>query len=245
MSGQWRAGDLLRRPLGDRCFLLLLPRAVGLQILHPAIAAALQEHAPNRLWSHKKRAITQMIYMACEDRDMRSVIRNAHEHVTGYDEYGDRYHALRPEIFLFQYATYVDALMTASATFGPRLSEDARAQLYSECCDWYRSHGISDRRLPATWGEFTDYFDTACASELHLGTAGAALAEQALHPDTWIVRSLPRAAVRAMQHDRAKELLGIEPASADRLALRTLAGVTRVGFAVSPPWIRRVPQARP
>ncbi|MFB7718670.1 hypothetical protein [Nocardia sp. NPDC056100] len=72
MSGQWRAGDLLRRQLGDRRFLLLLPRAVGLQILHPAIAAALLEHAPNRLWAHKKRAITQMIYMACEDRDMRS-----------------------------------------------------------------------------------------------------------------------------------------------------------------------------
>ncbi|MFF2554537.1 oxygenase MpaB family protein [Nocardia sp. NPDC058058] len=245
MSGQWRAGDLLRRQLGDRRFLLLLPRAVGLQILHPAIATALAEHATNRLWAHKKRAVTQMIYMACADRDMSSVIRNAHEHVTGYDEHGDRYHALRPEVFLFQHATYVDALMTASATFGPRITEDARVQLYSECCDWYRSHGVSDRLLPGTWAEFTEYFDTACATHLHLGTAGTALAEQVLHPDTWIVRSLPRASIRAMQHNRAKELLGIDPTPADQLALRALAAATRAGFALSPRRIRMVQQARP
>ncbi|MEV5394041.1 hypothetical protein [Nocardia farcinica] len=40
--------SLLGRYLGDRRFVLTLPRAVGLQILHPSVAAAIVEHAPPR-----------------------------------------------------------------------------------------------------------------------------------------------------------------------------------------------------
>ncbi len=36
--------SLLRRYLGDRRFLIVLPRAVTLQTLHPMIAASFTEH---------------------------------------------------------------------------------------------------------------------------------------------------------------------------------------------------------
>ncbi|MGV9408993.1 oxygenase MpaB family protein [Nocardia sp. NPDC003693] len=239
-----RAGALLRRHLGDRRFLLMLPRAVGLQVLEPAIAAALTEHAPNRLWEHKKRTINQMIYMAHAERDMRPVIQHAHEHVKGLDAGGRRYHALNPEVFLFQHATYVDALMKASEIFGPAIPAGERARFYDECCAWYRGHGVSDRSLPATWEEFTEYFDAACRDRLRLDPAGAALAEQVLRPDAWIVRRVPRAAVLAMQHDRVAELLGVRVREADRLALRGFAAGVRSSFAVSPRRVRTIPQAR-
>ncbi|MGV9822388.1 oxygenase MpaB family protein [Nocardia xishanensis] len=64
--------NVLRRHLGDRRFALTLPRAVALQVLHPAIAAALREHAPNRLWEHKRRAVGGMINIAYSERDPRS-----------------------------------------------------------------------------------------------------------------------------------------------------------------------------
>lgn len=239
-----RVGALLRRRLGDRRFLLMLPRAVGLQVLHPAIASGLAEHATNRLWEHKKRTLNQMIYMANSGRDMRSVIRNAHEHIKGFDDAGQRYHALHPELFLFQHATYVETLMAAADTFGPPIPESQRAQFYRECCRWYRGHGVSDRGLPETWPEFTDYFDTACREQLRLGPAGEALLGEVLRPDAWIVRRLPRAAVRAMQHERVVELLGLDTGGGDRLALAGVAAGARVVYGLGPRRIRYVPQAR-
>ncbi|WP_336082049.1 oxygenase MpaB family protein [Nocardia sp. SSK8] len=238
------AGELLRRHLGDRRFLLTLPRAVGLQVLHPAIAPALVEHSPTRLWEHKKRAVLQMIYLACASHDTAAAIRFAHEHIKGRDDRGHRYHALHPATFLFQHATYVDALMTAAALFGPALTEQARAELYHQCCHWYRGYGISDRELPATWPEFTAYFTEACATQLRMTPAATELTAQVLRPDAWIVRHLPTGAVRAMQHQRAAELYGLTPRSGDAAALRAVALGARAGFTTAPRRLRVVAQAR-
>ncbi|MEU0539091.1 oxygenase MpaB family protein [Nocardia sp. NPDC005978] len=239
-----RVGPLLSRHLGDRRFLLMLPRALGLQVLDPAIAAALTEHAPSRLWEHKKRTVNQMIYMAHMDRDMAAVIRNGHEHVKGVGDDGARYHALNPEVFLFQHATYVESLLTAAAVFGPPIPESQRVQFYRECCDWYRGYGISDRALPGSLPDFAEYFESACTERLRLTPAGEVLAAQVLRPDAWLARNLPAAAVRAMQHERVAELLGVRVGRADRVALRTVAAGVRLGFAGAPGRICRVPQAR-
>lgn len=239
-----RAGPLLRRHLGDRRFLLLLPRAVGLQVLHPVIASALVEHAPNRLWLHKKRTVSQMIYLAHSGRAADTVIRFGHEHVKGVDDRGQRYHALHPEVFLFQHATYVETLLTAADLLGPPLTGTERDRFYAECCDWYRTFGVSDRLLPPTLRDFTDYFDEACATRLRRGPAADELRDQVLRPDEWIVRHLPAGAARAMQHPRAAALFGLPAHGADAAALRTVALTARAGFTVAPRRIRRVPQAR-
>ncbi|MFE3544748.1 oxygenase MpaB family protein [Nocardia sp. NPDC059177] len=238
------AGALLRERLGDRRFLLMLPRAVGLQVLHPAIAPALVEHSPMRLWEHKKRAVLQMIYLACADHDTAAAIRFAHEHIKGVDDLGRRYHALHPDTFLFQHATYVDTLMTAAEVFGPPLTDESRAELYDQCCRWYRSFGISDRRLPASWPEFTAHFARACREELRMTPAARELAGQVLRPDAWIVRRVPTGVVRAVQHERAAELYGLTPRATDTAALRTFAAATRAGSATAPRRIRIISQAR-
>ncbi|MGW6727361.1 oxygenase MpaB family protein [Nocardia sp. NPDC055029] len=239
-----QAGPLLRRHLGDRRFLLTLPRAVGLQVLHPVIATALREHAPNRLWEHKKRTVSQMIYLAHTGRAADSVIRFAHEHVKGVDDHGHRYHALHPDVFLFQHATYVETLMTAADLFGPALAVDDRDQLYRETRAWYRTYGVSDRLLPLTRPEFTEYFTDACATQLRISPAAHEFRDQVLRPDAWIVRHLPAGAARAMQHPRARTLFGIRPAPADTTALRAVALTARTGFTIAPRRIRYVSQAR-
>ncbi|WP_278262002.1 oxygenase MpaB family protein [Nocardia sp. AG03] len=244
MTHEPAAGPLLRRHLGDRRFLLMLPRAVGLQVLHPAIAPALIEHSSTRLWEHKKRAVLQMIYLACAAHDTAAAIRFAHEHIKGHDDLGHRYHALHPDTFLFQHATYVETLMTAADVFGPALTDETRAELYDQCCRWYRGYGISDRSLPGTWPEFTAYFAEACATRLRLTPAATRLADQVLRPDAWVVRRLPTAAVRAMQHERAVELYGLTPRAGDAAALRAVAVATRAGFTTAPRRLRIVTQAR-
>ncbi|MCP2299487.1 Uncharacterized conserved protein, DUF2236 family [Nocardia amikacinitolerans] len=239
------SASLLHRYLGDRRFALALPRAVALQILHPAIAAGLVEHTHVRLWEHKKRTVSSMITIAYSSRDLRSLIRYGHEHVKGVDDAGRRYHALHPEVFFFQHATYVDTLVTAIETFARPLTALEHERLYAECCDWYDRYGISTRHVPQTWPQFTEYFADACDSMLRRSAHSDRLAAQVLRPDAWIPRRLPDFAVRALQHERARELLDVRSGTADRAALEVYAGTVRTAMAAAPPRIRLVRQARP
>lgn len=68
---------MLRRYVGDRRFLFMLPRAVCLQLLHPAIATGIRDHAllRERIWQHKKRTVTAAVDIAFTEMDMRSFIR--------------------------------------------------------------------------------------------------------------------------------------------------------------------------
>ncbi|MCX5044457.1 DUF2236 domain-containing protein [Aldersonia sp. NBC_00410] len=236
--------SLLWRYLGDRRFVLTLPRAVTLQMLHPAIAAATAEYSltPTRLWLHKKRTVPQLVGMAYSQKETKHFMRYAHEHMKGRDDRGNRYHALNPELFFFQHATYVDTLVTMITTFIRPLASDELEQLYQETCTWYRKYGISDRMVPATWGEFDGYFDDACRSQLRVSEHFEQYRSQVLSPNDWSVRSIPRPVVRALQHDRARELLGITVSRADRNALWAYAYSRRAGAVV--PSIRMSSRAR-
>ncbi|MGK8506250.1 oxygenase MpaB family protein [Nocardia asiatica] len=227
-------GALLRKYLGDRRFALALPRAVALQILHPAIATALSEHVPYRLWLHKRRTVNAMVQIAYSDRDLRSLIHAGHAHVQGVDDSGARYHALRPDVFFFQHATYVDTLFFAIDTFVRPLTPAESLRLYDECVDWYGRYGISTRYMPRTLPEFRDYFDEMCHTALRVSPAALSLAPQVLRPDAWIPRVLPNRVVRAIQHPRARDLLGVPQHRADRHALRLYAVALAAAAGVAP-----------
>ncbi|MEV0044105.1 oxygenase MpaB family protein [Nocardia rhamnosiphila] len=232
--------SLLRRYLPDRRFLLTLPRAVALQILHPAIAASFTEHVHTGLWAHKQRTVDHMIGLACHDHpDPARVIRYAHQHVKGRDHTGARYHALTPNLFHFQHATYVDTLVTAVDTYVHPLTPAARERLYQDCCDWYRLYGISTRPLLGSWPEFTEYFTDALATRLQRTETADRLAAQALNPPWWALGVVPGFAVRAVQHERATELLGITRQPGDRMKFAAFSAALRAGARAHAPADRR------
>ena len=235
---------MVYRYLGDKRFVFALPRAITLQILHPANAAGLVQHVDGGLWVHKHRAVSQMIYIAYSNRDLRSVMRTAHADVKGIDSRGHRYHSLNPELFFFQHATYVDALFFAVETFIHRLSEDEKDQLYVECCRWYGKYDISDRAMPRTRAAFTAYFDDLCATHLSLSPDAETLRSEALRPTSWLPAKVPAAVIRAQLHPRAAELLGVQVTPADRAALRSFAASTKARAAITPPPLRLIPSAR-
>lgn len=220
---------LLRKYLSDRHFLFMLPRAVGLQMLHPAIACATAEHALHRerVWFHKQRTVTQAIAIASSDRDMRPVIRFAHEHVQGRTSLGTTYHALQPDLFHFQHATYVETLFTMVQTFAAPLDPGQQETLYRGCCEWYRRYGISTRPMPDSWPEFTDYFENYCRAELRAGEHFERFRAEILAPSNWWPRVVPSCAIRAMQHPYAAELAGIEVTPGDARSLRMFARTCR------------------
>ncbi|CAJ1585503.1 oxygenase MpaB family protein [[Mycobacterium] wendilense] len=224
--------------IGDRRLRFMLPRAVCLQLLHPAIAAGIWEHAllRERIWQHKKRTVTASIDIAFTDNDMRSVIRFGHEHVKGRTADGAKYHALDPEIFHFQHATYVESIVAMVNSFIRPLNDDEHEQLYQQCCDWYRRYGISARALPPDWPSFQEYFQNYCDAELCAGEHFERFRDEIFAPSDWWPARVPRSAIRAMQHAKAIELTGVQPSAADRRALRTFAAACRVGAVIPALW---------
>lgn len=220
---------LLWRFLDDRRYLFVLPRAVCLQLLHPAIASGISDHAllRERIWLHKKRTVSQAIKIAYSDVDMRPHIRFAHEHVKGRDPAGGKYHALTPDVFHFTHATYVESLVVMVNTFIRKLDDAEHEQLYQECCAWYERYGISTRPMPASWPEFCTYFEDACRTQLSAGEHFEPFRSQMFEPTDWWVRAVPHRAIRAMQHPRAVELTGIEVSARDRRSLRRFALTSR------------------
>lgn len=218
--------SILLRHLDSRRFRLALPRAVALQVLHPAIAAAFTDHVASSLWAHKQRSVRPLVRMAYRAEKSEWIIRYAHEHVKGVDAAGERYHALDPELFHFQHATYVDALVAGIETYAGPLTADEQEQLSAECCDWYRVYGISTRPVPATWRDFTEYFADACAG-LRLTPEGAELGRAALSPPRWAFGTIPGFAARGIQHERAGELLDVRMSTVDRLAFDAFAAAQR------------------
>lgn len=221
---------LLRKYLQDRRFLFMLPRAVALQMLHPTIARAISEHALHRerIWLHEQRTVTRAIEIASADRDMAPAIRFAHDHVTGRTAAGAKYHALQPDVFHFQHATYVETLFCMVETFIGQLDDTRRETLYRGCCDWYRRYGISTRPLPGSWPEFTVYFDDYCRAQLRPGPHFEQFRGEILDPSNWWPRVVPRRAIRAMQHPWARELAGIEVSRRDTRSLRLFTHTCRV-----------------
>jgi uncharacterized protein (DUF2236 family) len=246
MSGhaELGTGSLLWRHLGDRRFLMVACRAMSLQMLHPAIVASRRDHAraPRRIWEHQKLTLPQIVQIAYSDRDHRSRILFAHDRIKGNDENGKRYHALDPDLFFYEHATYVDSLVTMIATFhGPPTPQELE-QLYSETCSWYRLFGISDRAMPDTWSGFQAYFDAVCAEQLMVTVESTRARPQLLRPDLSWGRTVPAGAVRALQHPRAAELLRISVSSLDRLSLRGFVAsvnIAMTGLNRYPPSIRR------
>jgi len=225
---------LVYRYLGDKRFAYTLPRALSLQILHPGNAASLVEHVHGGLWAHKSRAVGQMVYIAYSNRDLRSVMRTAHSHVKGVDSAGVRYHSLNPELFFYQHATYLDALYTSIDLFHGGIGNAEKEQLYRECKLWYAKYDISDRAQPDTYREFVDYFEDFVSTKLRMSPEAGQLLEETLNPPTWYPRRVPPAAIRAMLHPRAAELLGIKPSTGDRIALKTFVKRTNVRLALTP-----------
>ncbi len=229
--------SLLWRYVGDRRFVMAICRAVSLQMLHPSIAAATHEFSmvQNRVYVHKRRTTPCIIRSAYED-DFDAVrrIRYSHDHFHGRRPDGRRYHALNPEVFLFEHATYVDALFTCVDVFFDGLDPDDREQLYAETCEWYGRYGISTRTLPTTLSDFRDYFTEALATELDPEPGLGWYREQLLRPDYWYFRALPTPAVRAIQHPVAAGHLGLTPSRSDRRVLATTASMLRTADRVAP-----------
>jgi uncharacterized protein (DUF2236 family) len=186
----------------DREAMLLLgagPRALLLQIAHPAVAAGVAEHSdfradPWRRLDGTLRSYLRIIYGSTPAA--RAEIRRLnglHRTISGRG-----YDARDPALSMWVHATLVDSTIVANDAWVGPVSRDRAARFYEETKPIARAFGVPDRGLPAD----LDAFDAYLAAQMgpggpvRVGATARELSASILHPP------LPGVLGRAPVHPR-------------------------------------------
>ena len=172
----------------DREAMLLLgagPRALLLQLAHPAVAAGVEEHSdfradPWRRLDGTLRSYLRIIYgSTAAARDEIRRLNALHRRISG-----EGYDARDPSLSMWVHATLVDSTIVANDTWAGPVSRDQAARFYEETKPIARAFGVPPKVLPAD----LDSFETYLADQLGpggpvvVGDTARSLAESILHP---------------------------------------------------------------
>lgn len=136
------------------------PRALLMQLAHPAVAAGVADHSDFRTDPWRRLAGTLRSYLTIvygTTPVARAEIRrlNAlHREITG-----PGYAARDPELALWVHATLVDSTMAVADAWLEPIGPDRRAAFYAETRPVGRAFGVRDDLLPADVDAFEDYID--------------------------------------------------------------------------------------
>jgi len=153
-------------------------RAALLQLAHPWVATALDQHSsllakPIARFHNTFRFVFTMIFGTAPQamRTARSLYQ-MHTRITGelpgnvaaYAK-GSRYEALQVPALLWVYATLIESAVIAYQCVLPPLSPDELAAYYAESKILAGLFGLPPARLPADWNAFKAYGAEMCASQ--------------------------------------------------------------------------------
>ena len=137
------------------------PRALLLQLAHPAVAAGVADHSDFRADPWRRLAGTLRSYLtivygtsASADAEIRRLNR-LHRGIVG-----PGYSARDPALSMWVHATLVDSTIAVYDTWLEPLSRERRAAFYAETRPIGRAFGVPDDVLPADVDAFEGYLAT-------------------------------------------------------------------------------------
>jgi len=154
-------------------------RAALLQLAHPWVATALDQHSnlrndPLARFHNTFRVVFTMVFGALDQALACSrYLYQLHTRIEGeipgqvaaYTQ-GSRYQANEIGALLWVYATLIESAVVAYESVLPPLSTDERETYYSESKTMAALFGIPASALPANWSAFETYNRTICDSNL-------------------------------------------------------------------------------
>ncbi len=222
-------------------------RALLMQLAHPAVAAAVDEHSDfrKRPLQRLQRTLGLSFQLAFGTRTQAEAaarrINSRHRSVRGQG-----YQALDPSLLLWVHATLVDSSLAAYSTFVRRLSREEMAAYQRESLVTARLLGVPAGRLPAGLDQFEDYMRQMIDAELSVDARARRLAGLVLAPPVrWLPAQagFPLSAITAgLLPDKLRTAYGLAWDRAERLAF---AAATRLVPTVLPalPSVLREPSA--
>ena len=152
-------------------------RAALLQLAHPWVAAALDQHSsvmrkPIKRFHNTFRIVFTMIFGTADQafRASRSLYQlhtkitgNLHEATAGYAK-GSRYEALQIPALRWVYATLIESAVIAYDCVMPPLTSEEREAYYAESKLLAGLFGLPLKELPPGWIGLEEYIRQMCAS---------------------------------------------------------------------------------
>jgi uncharacterized protein (DUF2236 family) len=192
---------LLTRYMGDWRSFMVGPAAGLLQLMHPAIGAAVAQQSeffkdPNARVFRSVPQIWAMILDGGRSAERGLQLRDVHKHIQGNDESGRSFHALAPETFWWAHATFTWQVFRSIELFhrGGLEAVDCDA-LYAETVAWYRLYKLNEQPVPASYAAFQVKFADTCETTLKRTQA----VTRALKPGRPGPRKFPRTRKEAMK----------------------------------------------
>ena len=188
-AGIYGPGSMAWKVNRESALMLGGGRAALLQLAHPFVAHAVDQHSDTRVdpQGRFRRTFGGVFAMVFGDlphalasaRRVHAIHQRIYgpieEHVGAYER-GDAYEANDPNALFWVHATLVDsALLVYERLVGP-LRPAERARYYEESKRQAWLFGIPDRAMPATYVDFVAYFDRMCRDVLRVGKPARELA---------------------------------------------------------------------
>lgn len=191
-----RPGSPLWRWAGDNRLGFTGLSAGMLQLMHPGLGAGVVDHSAffTEPWDRINRSIPEIIGVVYDEDPEQTGrrVRDYHRHITGTDEKGRRYSALKPETFWWAHATFQYAVEGVADRFdNRRVTPEMREELYLDGVEWYRRYGVSARPVPATRAEFGEVWDRYCTEILEMTPAAERAIDMALNDTVSDMPGLP------------------------------------------------------
>ena len=243
----------------DREAMLLLgagPRALLLQIAHPAVAAGVAEHSdfradPWRRLDGTLRSFLRIIYGSTPAA--RAEIRRLnglHKPIRGRG-----YDARDPALSMWVHATLVDSTIVVNDAWAGPVSRDQAARFYDETKPIARAFGVPERELPVDIDAFDAYLAEAMGpgGPVRVGKTARDLAGSILHPP--LPGVLARVGLDPRLYDwtlwpslgllppRIRQAYGLPWGSVERAVSGWLVRGWRSWNPLLPPSFRQMPQA--
>ncbi len=249
-SAAWR--------LQREAFLLLGagPRALLLQLAHPAVAAGVAEHSDFRTdpWRRLDGTLRSYLRIVYGTRTAaRNEVRRLNEFHRGIS--GTGYTARDPALALWVHATLIDSILAVNDAWNGPLPGDVAAAFYAETLWLGRAFGIPGSILPGDLAAFRAYVADQIGPDgpVRVGDTARDLAGAVLHPP------LPGVPARAQLDPRLhgwtlwpaigllplriREAYGLPWTVAHRAVAAWLVAGWRTWNGMLPPTWRQMPQA--
>jgi uncharacterized protein (DUF2236 family) len=209
-------------------------RAALLQLAHPWVAAALDQHSnlrsdPLARFHNTFRVVFTMIFGTLEQALAASrYLYQLHtriqgelpERAGGYAR-GSHYQANEVGALLWVFATLVESALIAHDCVLPPLSREEREQYYFESRRMAALFGIPARAMPPDWAGFTAYTGEMFASDrLGVSALSREMAQRVLHGrGSWVpIPGWYRALTTAWMPQRLREEFGLAYGARERAA---------------------------
>jgi uncharacterized protein (DUF2236 family) len=251
--------SLIRQVGGEPVMFLGAQRALLMQIAHPLVGAAVDDHSTfrqlpvRRLWATADAMLMMVWGEGGEPAEARQRIMTIHDRIhgtlpaaVGRHAAAARYDAHDAELVRWVWATLVETMVNVHVRWLGPLDHAARGALLADWRQFAEFFGLPAGRLPSTWADFKAWYR---GEEQHLavGPAGRAVAAAILDPPLWFVPAPVKRAyalvAAGLLSPELRTAYGIRWGEAEQAQMDTYDRSIRAFWAQAPPWRRDLPYA--